>query len=200
MSGPQVDCAHPLAAALAELSRVSQFERMHLGELSVDEVQRLLASASQQAVPRQLAEVVQRRSGGNALFTHELLRFLLNERLVEEREAVLRRVGEASLAGQMPEGLRDVVGRRLSGLSPEANQVLSVASVIGRDFELDVIRLVCPIVESDQHFFRGLPGPLRGPGRCARTERRCVIRGGWSMSSRTRFGLLQAAGQFRDSL
>jgi DNA-binding CsgD family transcriptional regulator len=139
----EVDRAHPLAAALAELRRVSQFERLHLSELSVDEVQRLLASSSQQAVPRALAEQVHHRSGGNALFVHELLRFLLSEGLVDRRGGVLRRVGEeASLAGQMPEGLRDVVGRRLSRLSPAANQVLSVASVIGREFQLEVLRRV----------------------------------------------------------
>jgi DNA-binding CsgD family transcriptional regulator len=136
----EVDRAHPLAAALAELRRVSQFERIHLGELSVDEVQRLLASSSQQAVPRPLAELVQLRSGGNALFTHELLRFLLSEGLVERREGALRRVDGASLAGQMPEGLRDVVGKRLSRLSGAANQVLSIASVIGREFSLEVVR------------------------------------------------------------
>jgi DNA-binding CsgD family transcriptional regulator len=137
-----VDRAHPLATALAELRRVSQFERIHLGELSVDEVQELMASSSQQAIPRPLAEVVHRRSGGNALFTHELLRFLLSEHLVEQRDGALRRVGGESLAGHMPEGLRDVVGRRLSRLSPAANQLLSVASVIGREFQLEVLRRV----------------------------------------------------------
>jgi DNA-binding CsgD family transcriptional regulator len=138
----EVDRAHPLAAALAELRRVSQFQRIHLGELSLDEVQRLLASSSQQAIPRPLAELVHRRSGGNALFAHELLRFVVGEGLVERRDGALRRVGEASLAGQMPEGLRDVVGKRLSRLSPAANQVLSVASVIGREFQLDVLQRV----------------------------------------------------------
>jgi hypothetical protein len=138
----EVDRAHPLAASLAELRRVSQFERMHLAELSVNDVQQLLASSSQQAIPRAMAEAVHRRSGGNALFTHELLRFLVSEGLVERHDGALRRVGEASLAGQMPEGLRDVVGKRLSRLSPDANQVLSVASVIGREFSLEVLRRV----------------------------------------------------------
>jgi DNA-binding CsgD family transcriptional regulator len=139
----EVDRAHPLAAALAELRRGTQFERVHLGELSVDEVQRLLASSSQQAVPRALAEHVHRRSGGNALFVHELLRFLLSEGLVERRGGVLRRAGdETSLAGEMPEGLRDVVGKRLSRLSPATNQALRVASVIGREFQLEVLRRV----------------------------------------------------------
>ena len=74
----EVDRAHPLATALAELRRLSQVERIHLGELSVDEVQRLLASSSQLAVPRPLAEW-SIAAGGNALFAHELLRFLLAE-------------------------------------------------------------------------------------------------------------------------
>jgi DNA-binding CsgD family transcriptional regulator len=42
----------------------------------------------------------------------------------------------------MPEGLRDVVGRRLSRLSPATNQALRVASVIGREFQLEVLRRV----------------------------------------------------------
>ncbi len=42
----ELDRAHPLAAALAELRRVTQFERIQLGELSVQEVQRLLAHVS----------------------------------------------------------------------------------------------------------------------------------------------------------
>jgi DNA-binding CsgD family transcriptional regulator len=86
---------------------------------------------------------VQNRSGGNALFVHELLRFLLSEGLLERRDGVLRRVSEeASLAGEMPEGLRDVVSKRLSRLSPAANQVLHVAAIIGREFQLEVLRRV----------------------------------------------------------
>jgi predicted ATPase len=138
----EVDRAHPLAASLAELRRVSQFERVQLAELSVNDVQQLLASTTQQAIPRALAEQVHHRSGGNALFVHELLRFLVSEGLVERRNGALRRVGEVSLAGQMPEGLRDVVGKRLSRMSAAANQVLSVASVIGREFSLEVLRRV----------------------------------------------------------
>ena len=138
----EVDRARPLAAALAELRRSSLFERMHLGELSVDEVQRLFAVTGQQSIPRPLAELAHRRSGGNALFALELLRFLVSEGLIERRDGAMRRVGEVSLAGQMPEGLRDVVGKRLSRLSRAANEVLSVASVIGREFELEVLQRV----------------------------------------------------------
>ena len=165
----EVDRAHPLAPALAELRRVSQFERIHLSELSIDEVQGLMSSSSQRTVPRRLAEVVYRRSGGNALFVHELLRFLLSERLVEERDGALRRVGEESLAGRMPEGLRDMVGKRLSRLSPATNQVLSVAAVIGCEFQFEVLRRVQPRPEAE------LESALEEAAEAAIIEERSVV-------------------------
>ncbi len=37
----------------------------------------------------------------------------------------------------MPEGLRDVIGRRLDRLSERCNEVLRLASVLGREFRLE---------------------------------------------------------------
>jgi len=138
----EVDRAHPLSAALMELRRTSHFQRVHLRGLSLDDVQRLLASASQHAIPRPFAELVHRRTDGNPLFAHEMLRFVVEEGMVERRGGALRRVGEESLVGRIPEGLRDVVGQRLSRLGPTTNRVLSIASVIGREFELEVLRRI----------------------------------------------------------
>ena len=45
----------------------------------------------------------------------------------------------------IPEGLRDVIGKRLSLLSKECNQLLSVASVIGREFALETLKAVAGI-------------------------------------------------------
>jgi len=47
----------------------------------------------------------------------------------------------------IPEGLRDVIGKRLSLLSPECNQLLSVASTIGREFALETIKAVTGVNE-----------------------------------------------------
>ena len=141
-----VDRAHPLAAALTELNRASNVARIQLRGLSTDEVQRLLAEDSQHTIPRPFAELVHRQTEGNPLFVRETLRFVIDAGLVERRDGALRRVGDQSLAGRIPEGLRDAVGKRLSRLSEGTNLVLSVASVIGREFHLGVLRQVlgCP--------------------------------------------------------
>jgi DNA-binding CsgD family transcriptional regulator len=144
-----VDRAHPLAAALTELHRASNVGRVQLHGLSTDEVQQLMAETSQQTVPQPFAELVQRQTEGNPLFVRETLRFVIDTGLVERRDGTLRRVGDQSLAGRIPEGLRDAVGKRLSRLSTSTNRVLSVASVIGREFPLDVLRQVVDSRESE---------------------------------------------------
>jgi DNA-binding CsgD family transcriptional regulator len=138
----EVDRAHPLSAALTELHRASNVGRVQLHGLSTDEVLRLLAETSQQTVPQPFAELVQRQTEGNPLFVRETLRFVIDCGLVERRDGALRRVGDQSLAGRIPEGLRDAVGKRLSRLSDATNRVLSVAAVIGREFQLDLLSRV----------------------------------------------------------
>jgi DNA-binding CsgD family transcriptional regulator len=145
----EVDRAHPLSAVLAELHRASNFARIHLRGLSRGEVLHLLTVASRQRVPQPFAELVHRRTDGNPLFVHEILRYVIEEGLVERRDGVLRGVGQGVLAGQIPEGLRDAVGRRLSRLSASTNRVLGVAAIIGREFQLDILECVLSSAEEE---------------------------------------------------
>jgi DNA-binding CsgD family transcriptional regulator len=145
----EVERTHPLSAALSELRRSSRYERLHLRGLTVDGVHQLLASTAQQTIPQPLAELLHRRTDGNPLFVHEMLRYVLESGLVERRDGALRRVGEETLAGRIPEGLRDVVGKRLSRLSSTANDVLSTAAVIGREFPLETLQKVHAGTEHD---------------------------------------------------
>jgi hypothetical protein len=150
----EVDRAHPLSSTLAELRRGQSFLRVPLRGLTAEEVQRMMAAVAQRDIPWPMAELVHRQTEGNPLFVQEVLRYLVEEGLVAERGTSLRRVGEDSLAGRIPEGLRDVIGKRLSRLSAKSNEVLSVASVIGREFRLDVLQRVASL--SDDELFSAL--------------------------------------------
>lgn len=88
-------------------------------------------------MPWALAEQVHRQTEGNPLFVQEVLRYLVGEDFLQrDGSGQLHRPStDISLAMQIPEGLRDVIGKRLSRLSPETNKVLAVAAVIGRDFQ-----------------------------------------------------------------
>jgi predicted ATPase len=97
-------------------------------------------------VPWAQAEAVHRQTEGNPLFVQEVLRYLVEEGLVvrEGGRYVAQQPGQG-----VPEGLRDVIGRRLSHLDETTGVVLSVAAVIGRDFRLEVLQKVAGLTEED---------------------------------------------------
>jgi len=143
----EVDRNHPLSAALAELRRVSTYGRVLLRGLNADEVKRMLESITREEIPWGLAEAVHRQTEGNPLFVQEVVRFLVEEGLLSQQERRFRPTKDTPLEMSIPEGLRDVIGKRLSLLSPECNQLLSAAGVIGREFDLEILRAVTDIDE-----------------------------------------------------
>jgi tetratricopeptide (TPR) repeat protein len=143
----EVDRSHPLSAALAELRRVSSFGRVILRGLNADEVRRMLESITRLEVPWGLAEALHRQTEGNPLFVQEVIRFLNEEGLIKREGGRWEGRSETQLAMSIPEGLRDVIGKRLTRLGKECNQLLSVASVIGREFALETLKAVANINE-----------------------------------------------------
>jgi tetratricopeptide (TPR) repeat protein len=143
----EVDRSHPLSAALAELRRVSTYGRVLLRGLNADEVRRMMESITRESVPWGLAEAVHRQTEGNPLFVQEVIRYLAEEGLIARKEGQWRPTKDTPLEMSIPEGLRDVIGKRLSLLTPECNQLLSVASVIGREFALETLKAVAGINE-----------------------------------------------------
>jgi tetratricopeptide (TPR) repeat protein len=151
----EVDRTHPLSAALAELRRLPAFGRVLLRGLNADEVRRMLASITGQEVPWGLAEAVHRQTEGNPLFVQEVVRYLAEDKAITRGEGgrwqVMR---DTPIEMRIPDGLRDVIGKRLSGLSEGCNRLLPVAAVIGRDFRLEVLQKVSGM--SDEELFKAL--------------------------------------------
>jgi tetratricopeptide (TPR) repeat protein len=143
----EVDRSHLLSSVLAELRRVSTYGRVLLRGLNADEVRRMLENITQESVPWGLAEVVHRQTEGNPLFVQEVVRYVAEEGLIARKEGRWRLTRDTPLEMSIPEGLRDVIGKRLSLLSPECNQLLAVASVIGREFALETLKAVAGINE-----------------------------------------------------
>src|SRR5207245_2362432 len=142
----EVDRGHPLSGALAELRRAATFLRVPLRGLTVDEVQRMMSIVRGQEVPWSRAEAIHRQTEGNPLFVQEVLRYLVEEGIVVREDG---RYLLADTDAGIPEGLRDVVGKRLSRLSEKTNQALSIAAVIGREFRLDVLQRVAGLPEEE---------------------------------------------------
>ena len=145
----QVDRTHALSGALAELRRASSFGRIPLRGLTADEVQLMMSSIASREVPWGMSEAVHRQTEGNPLFVQEVIRYLVEEGTLAREAGETTRQTPPEM--RIPEGVRDVIGKRLSRLSGQVNSVLSTAAVIGRDFRLDVLQKVTDLSE-DQLF------------------------------------------------
>ena len=150
----EVDRTHPLSASLAELRRLPHFGRVLLRGLNADEVRRMLSGIAGQDVPWALAEAVHRQTEGNPLFVQEVVRYLAEESIIEREKGQWRTRSDTPVEMRIPDGLRDVIGKRLSGLSESCNKALSVAAVIGRDFQIEVLQKVAGT--SDDELFGAL--------------------------------------------
>jgi len=150
----EVDRSHPLSAALAEFRRLPTFGRVLLRGLNADEVRRMLNTITGQEVPWGLAEAVHRQTEGNPLFVQEVIRYLVEEGLLTRDKGQWKSSRDTPVEMQIPEGLRDVIGKRVSSLSEECNRILSIASVIGREFRLDILKKVADL--PDEELFNAL--------------------------------------------
>lgn len=128
---------HPLAGTLAELAREQRLERLSLRGLSRGDLARYLELTAGQPPTTEVVDAILGQTEGNPFFVAEVVRLLVSE-------GNLERAGGASWSVSLPQGVREVVGRRLDRLSAECNVLLSTAAVIGREFEL---RLLAGVVD-----------------------------------------------------
>lgn len=137
----ELDRTHPLADAVAALRREQLYERVLLRGLSTDEVKELIDSIDNQDSPRPFAELVHRETEGNPFFVAEILRNLVETGAITRVDG--QWVGTAeSVAENLPEGVREVIGRRLSRLSSDCNRMLTVGAAMPGGFSLDVVSSV----------------------------------------------------------
>lgn len=124
--------ADPLAAALTELAREPVTRSLVLGGLTEGDVARFIEETTARAPTAALVEAVFGESEGNPLFVGEIVRLL-------EAEG---RLNEPSFELSIPRSVNDVIGRRLRRLSDACNRMLVLASVLGREFDLDALARV----------------------------------------------------------
>src|SRR5215472_4893017 len=149
----ELDRSHPLSGVLAELRRERLYQRVLLRGLSESEVRELIEAISQQQVAERpgaaFVRAILRETEGNPFFIEEVLRHLVESGALYRREG--RWVSDARSVAELgiPEGVRDVIGRRLSRLSETTNQALAAAAVIGREFEFELLAPMTGLPEDE---------------------------------------------------
>jgi tetratricopeptide (TPR) repeat protein len=129
----ELDPGHPLTAALAELSREPAATHLELLGLTEADVGRLILQTTGAMPGEGVVAAVHRYTDGNPLFVGEVARLLA-------AEGRLDRTGDrAGLRLAVPEGIREIIGRRVARLPEQCCKILGLASVFGREFSLPTL-------------------------------------------------------------
>ncbi len=131
-----------LADALAELRRdrlVTQIDVPGLGESDTAELVRL-RTGTQPATS--FGRALHEETEGNPFFIEEIVRHLAEAGVQTDHAGAraLQRFG-------LPEGVKDVIARRLTRLDAQAMEFLRAAAVIGRDFDAGLAERVASLDE-----------------------------------------------------
>lgn len=130
----EIDRSHTLPQVLAELRREATYQRILLRGLPEDDVSSLLETvddAGESSYGRvRLAAALFRETEGNPLFIREVLSHLVEEGKIYRDHGRWRSSVTDTLELGIPEGLRDVIARRLARLSPACSKMLVTASLM----------------------------------------------------------------------
>jgi DNA-binding SARP family transcriptional activator len=176
------EAGQELSAALTDLSRDPVTHRVSLAGLDERATARLLEDTMGTAPGEELLDQVWEGTHGNPLFVAELGRLLATG---EWRDGRL----------PIPDGVRETINRRLDGRSAGCREVLEVASVFGREFELAPLGFVCGLGEDEllaaideaaqARFVGAVPGAV-GRHRFAHVLMRDALYDGLAAARRTR--------------
>jgi class 3 adenylate cyclase len=142
----ELDRRHPLSEVIAGLRRERLYERILLRGLDLDGVHALLVGRAEHNLPRAFAVILYEQTEGNPFFIEEITNHLLEIGAISRQEGRWV-VDPTASVENIPEGVREVIGRRLSRLSEATNQALTFASILGREFDFDVLQLLAEMDE-----------------------------------------------------
>ena len=128
---------HPLSDTLGGLARARHAARINLGGLSAEEVHAFITATTGTKPPDWLSRALLRQTEGNPLFLREIVRFLEHQGLFNADRPMPLPALPPTI--RIPEGVTEVIGRRLNLLSAQCNDILDLAAVIGRDFSHDLL-------------------------------------------------------------
>jgi DNA-binding SARP family transcriptional activator len=130
------------AEALAELRRERLVTELEIGGLAEDETAELVRILTGVMPSGAFTRTLQAETEGNPFFIEEIVRHLAEAGVKIDVASAheIQRFG-------LPEGVKDVIARRLSRLDAQAIEWLRVAAVVGRDVDAQLLEQVATLDE-----------------------------------------------------
>jgi class 3 adenylate cyclase len=136
---------HPLTALLADLHREQGVERLKLIGLDPEDVVALMEALAGHKLDedgRELALEITHETDGNPFFAGELLRHMIESGAIAKGPDGHWELRSAIADLGLPQSVREVVSRRVERLGEQSQQILTMAAVIGRTFDFQLLGLL----------------------------------------------------------
>ncbi len=145
----EVDLDHPLSAVLSEMNRERLYVRVLTRRLSPQHVRAMIQSILQtpEPVSDEFRDLIYRETEGNPFFVEEILKHLVEvgALYIEDGRWQLKPIEEVDV----PQSMREVIGRRLKRVADSCQRVLGLAAVIGRRFRFEVLQAIGELEEAE---------------------------------------------------
>ena len=166
----QADQTPALAETLPEIRREQSALVVRLRGLTRVEVAEYLGRSVRHNVAPELADAIFDETVGNPFFIGELIQHLVEEGKLVERDGLWTVLDDGTGVNDLgvPDGVRQVVARRLANLSAEANQILSHAAIFTGGFDFRTLSALTslpddPLLDGlDEALAAGLIRPVDG--------------------------------------
>jgi DNA-binding winged helix-turn-helix (wHTH) protein/tetratricopeptide (TPR) repeat protein len=136
-----------LGAMLADLQRDQVAARLVLRGLTAEEAERLVGAITGRRPTRAFMKSLTNETSGNPFFIREVVQHLKDAGELDQVDGTKPALPAAKTF--VPESVKEVINQRLVRLSEQCNRALSLASVLGREFCLDVLARVGALNEDE---------------------------------------------------
>ena len=133
-----------LSDAIADLRREGLITQLDIGGLSERETAELVRLRTGEAPSQAFARELHAETEGNPFFIEEIVRNLAQAGV----RASAATASELQGFG-LPEGVKEMLARRLGRLDPQTVEWLRVASVVGRDFDASLLEQLVALDEEE---------------------------------------------------
>jgi len=133
----ELDPVRPFYETLLGMNRERLYTRIALQGLDAGKAAYLISALLDGQVEAGLVEAITRDTEGNPFFIEEVVKGLV------ERDLLGQENGEWNLSEGVdtfiPQSIQIALGKRLDSLSEDGQEALSLASILGREFDMDIL-------------------------------------------------------------
>ena len=133
----ELDIARPLHEVLLDINRARLATRLKLERLDEDQTRDLLDAIFEEETSREFLEGIYRETEGNPFFIEEVCKALVEEGKLYYADGEWHRPSMEEL--EIPQSVRVAIQTRVAKLPEPFQEVLSMAAVLGREFEFEVL-------------------------------------------------------------